>query len=127
MIEFFTVPPDQDRAFRAAWTAAAAPGTTLHRALRDDAQPRFAALSEPGGPDAGVLLLVEFDGDAARWAPVFARWTPRQGCIAARLDGAVAVVHWSSPLMYQRAVQREGDLVAALAFPTRGGLYARSR
>ncbi|MDA0162203.1 hypothetical protein OM076_18165 [Solirubrobacter ginsenosidimutans] len=126
MIEFFTVPPGEDDAFRAAWTDAAAPATTLHRALRDDTQPRFAALSAPGGPDAGVLLLVEFDGDDALWPPVFARWTPRQGFIEARLDGGVAAVHWSSPLMYQRAVQAEGDLVAALPFPTRAALYARA-
>ncbi|HEY6886432.1 MAG TPA: hypothetical protein VI300_01595 [Solirubrobacter sp.] len=126
MIDFFTVPGGEDDAFRAAWTAAAVSGATLHRALRDDTQPRFAALSDPGGPDAGVLLLVEFAGDAALWQPVFARWTPRQGFIEARLDGAVAAVHWSSPLMYQRAVQAEGDLVAALPFPVRAALYARA-
>jgi hypothetical protein len=126
MIEFFTVPPGEDDAFRAAWTAAAAPGATLHRALREDGQPRFAALSDPGGPDAGALLLVGFAGEPALWQPVFASWTPRQGFIEARVDGAVVAVHWSSPLMYQRAVQAEGDLVAALGVPTRAGLYARA-
>ena len=126
MIEFFTVGPDEDAAFLAAWTAAAVAGATLHRALRDDTQPRFAALSAPAGPEAGALLLVEFAGEAALWQPVFARWTPRQGFIGARLDAGVAAVHWSSPLMYQRAVQAEGDLVAALPFPTRAGLYARA-
>jgi hypothetical protein len=73
------------------------------------------------------LLLVEFEGDAARWEPVFACWAPRQGFIGARLDGDVAVVHWSSPLMYQRAVQALGDLIAALPFPTRGALYVSRR
>jgi hypothetical protein len=126
MIEFFTVPPGEDDAFRAALAGAAVPGATLHRALRDETQPRYAALSDPGGPAAGALLLVEFEGDDALWQPVFDRWTPRQGFIGARLDGAVAVVHWSSPLMYQRAVQAEGDLVAALPFPTRAALYARA-
>jgi hypothetical protein len=125
MIELFTVTPDQDDAFLTAWTAAAAPGATLHQALRDDVQPRFAALSEPGGPDAGALLLVEFAGDAALWEPVFARWAPRQGCIATWVEGDVAAVHWSSPLMYQRAVQALGDLIAALPFPTRTALYLR--
>src|SRR3954454_24362608 len=89
MIEFFTVPSGEEDAFRAAWTQAAAVGATLHRALREDAQPRFAALSDPGGPDAGVLLLVEFDSDPALWEPVFERWTPRQGFIGARLDEGV--------------------------------------
>ena len=64
MIEFFDVPPAEDEAFLAAWTSAAAPGATLHRALREDIQPRFAAL-DPGGPDGGVLLLVAFDGEPA--------------------------------------------------------------
>ena len=123
MIEFFTVAPEEDEAFRAAWAAAARPGATLHRALRDDVQPRFAAL-DPGGPDAGVLLLVEFDGDAVAWEPVFARWTGRQGFIRARLSDGVAVIHWSSPLMYDRAVRALGDLVAALPFPHRAALYA---
>ena len=126
MIEFFTVPSADQDAFRAAWAQAAAPGATLHRALREDVQPRFAALSHPGGPDAGVLLLVEFDSDPALWEPVFARWTPRQGFIGARFDEGVAAVHWSSPLMYQRAVQALGDLASALPFPTRAGLYARA-
>jgi hypothetical protein len=123
MIEFFTVPPEDDEAFLAAWTAASQPGATLHQALRDDIQPRFAAL-DPGGPNTGVLLLVEFEGDAALWEPVFARWAPRQGFIDARVRGDVAVVHWSSPLMYARAVKADGDLVAALPLPTRAALYS---
>jgi hypothetical protein len=127
MIEFFDVPPDADEAFLAAWTAAAPAGATLHQALRDDTRHRFAALSEPGGPDAGALLLTEFEGDPAPWEPVFARWAPRQGYIDARLDGDVAVVQWSSPLMYQRAVGALGDLIAALPFPTRAALYRGDR
>ena len=126
MIEFFRVPADEDEAFLAAWTAAAPAGATLHRALRPDVQPRFAAL-DPGGPDGGVLLIVAFEGDPAAWEPVLARWSARQGFIAARLDRDVAVVHWSSPLMYHRAVQAVGDLVAALGFPTRAALYGRVR
>jgi hypothetical protein len=125
VIEFFTVPPAADAAFLAAWSDAAHPGATLHQALREDLQPRFAALSDPSGPDAGALFLIEFEGDATLWDAVFARWAPRQGCIATRVDGDVAAVHWSSPLMYARAFQAEGDLVAALPFGTRGGLYVR--
>jgi hypothetical protein len=116
------VPPGEDDAFLAAWTAAAPRGATLHVALRDDIQPRFAAL-DPGGPDEGALLLVAFDGDEAAWTPVFDAWRPRQGFIDAYVTGDVAVAHWSSPLMYARAVSALGDLVAALPFRTRAALY----
>jgi hypothetical protein len=125
MIEFFDVPPAEDEAFLAAWSSAATTGATLHQALREDVQPRFAAL-DPGGPGSGVLLLVSFDGDAAAWRPVFDAWRPRQGFIDADVSGDVAVVHWSSPLMYARAVDALGDLVALLPFPTRAGLYRRT-
>jgi hypothetical protein len=116
MIEFFDVPPDADEAFLDAWTAAAPPGATLHQALRDDIQPRFAALSDPGGPDAGALLLISAPTD---WDALVARWTGRQGFISARLDGEIGVVRWSSPLMYQRTIQALGDL----AFSPRAALY----
>jgi hypothetical protein len=39
------------------------------------------------------------------------------------VTGDVAVAHWSSPLMYARAVSALGDLVAALPFRTRAALY----
>jgi hypothetical protein len=80
-----------------------------------------------GGPDTGVLLLIEFDGDPALFEPVFARWAPRQGFIESRLSDGTALVHWSSPLMYARAVKAEGDLLAALPFSTRAALYKWSR
>ena len=127
MIEFFDVPPDADEAFLRGVDRRRAGGRDAAPALRDDVQPRFAALSDPGGPDAGALLLVEFDGDAALWQPVFARWTPRQGFIERAARRHVAAVHWSSPLMYQRAVQALGDLVAALPFQTRAALYVSRR
>jgi hypothetical protein len=111
-IELFDVPPGEDEAFLAAWTSAAPPGASLHIALRDDVQPRYAALSDPPGPADGVLLIAAAPAD---WNAVLARWTPRQGFISARLEGAVAVVHWSSPLMYQRAVQAHGELLPAAA------------
>jgi hypothetical protein len=109
MIEFFDVPPDADQAFLAAWNAAAEHGTTLHRALREDTQPRFAALSDPEGPDAGALLLVSAPAD---WDDLVAGWAGRQGFISARLDGDVGVVHWSSPLMYARALRETGKAPA---------------
>jgi len=95
------------------------------RIVREDMQPRFAAL-DPGGPDGGVLLLVAFDGEPDAWRPVFDAWRPRQGFIDADMAGEVAVVHWSSPLMYARAVNALGDLIARLPFPTRAGLYRRT-
>ena len=59
MVEFFDVRNEDEAAFRAAWTAAAPAGATLHRALREDVRPRFAALSDPPGPDGGALLLAD--------------------------------------------------------------------
>ena len=55
----------------------------------------------------------------------------RRGYLGARLlrdpdQRVVAVVHWSSPLMYARAVREEGDLIAALPFPGRPALYLRA-
>ena len=41
--------------------------------------------------------------------------SPRHGFIYARLDGDLVVAHWSSPLMYQRAVQAAGELVERAA------------
>lgn len=96
MVEFFDVRNADEAAFLEAWSAAAPPGATLHRALRPDVQPRYAALSDPPGPDAGVLLLTSrpIALDPLR---------NRQGFIAARRDGDVTVIHWSSPLMVARA------------------------
>jgi hypothetical protein len=55
----------------------------------------------------------------------------RQGYVGARMlrdpDARfVAVVHWSSPLMYARAVRAEGDLIAALPFTGHPALYVRA-
>jgi hypothetical protein len=133
VIELFSVPPDQDEAFIALWRADAAPGAALWRALRADARLRFASL--PSSARDGVLLLVPFDvaaGDEARflaaWEPVRAVFAARQGFVSARLlrdsdAHFVAVVHWSSPLMYDRAVRQEGDLIAALPFAGQPALY----
>jgi hypothetical protein len=78
---------------------------------------------------------VPFDippGEEARfheaWEPVREIFTRRQGFVGAQVlhehDGRiVAVVHWSSPLMYDRAVRAEGDLIAALPFTGHPALY----
>jgi Antibiotic biosynthesis monooxygenase len=138
VIELFAVPPQEDEAFLAAWRAEAPPGATLHRALRPDVQHRFAGLAA-GGPDAGggVLLIVPFEVAAgeeerfrAAWEEVRAVLSTRRGYLGAQLLRSpdarrVAVVHWSSPLMYARAVREEGDLIAALPFPAQPALYLR--
>ena len=139
MIELFAVPPGEDAAFLAAWAAEAPPGATLHRALRADVPHRFASL-EAGGPDAagGVLLIVPLEvpeGEEQRfqaaWEEVRTVLSGRRGHLGAQLlrdrdERIVAVVHWSSPLMYARAVREEGDLIAALPFPGHPALYLRA-
>ena len=97
---------------------------------------RFAALAS-GAPD-GVLLIAPFDVPAgeddrflAAWEAVRAAFSARQGHLSAQLQRSrdarfVAVVHWSSPLMYARAVREEGDLIAEMTFPAHAALYVRA-
>lgn len=139
MIELFAVAPDEDDAFLAAWAAEARPGATLHRALRPDVPRRFASL-ERGGADGagGVLLIVPFDVPTgeddrflAAWEAVREVLSARRGYLGAQLLPSpearfVAVVHWSSPLMYTRALREDGDLIAALPFTSRPALYVRA-
>ena len=108
LIDFFTVPPGDDEAFLAAWAAEGR--GVLVRALRDDVQPRYASL--PDAPAGGVVLLAP----GAEWPAAF---TGRQGFLGARVIDGVLVAHWSSPLMYARAVRAEGDLLPGAL------LYAR--
>jgi len=100
---------------------------------------RFASLASdaPAGP-GGVLLIVPFEvpeGEERRfraaWEPVRTAFSARRGCLGAVLtdsrDAAiVAVVHWSSPLMYARAVRDGGDAIAALPFRGHPALYVRA-
>ena len=137
VIELFAVPPHEDEAFLAAWAAEAPPGSTLHRALRADVAHRFASPS-PGAPDdaGGVLLIVPFEVPAgaddrflAAWEAVREVFSARRGYIGAQLLRSpdarfVAVVHWSSPLMYARAVREDGDLIASLPFAGHAALYS---
>jgi hypothetical protein len=139
VIELFAVAPHEDEAFLAAWAAEAPPGATLHRALRADVAHRFASLSS-GAPDdaGGVLLIVPFEVPAgedgrflAAWEAVREVFAARRGYIGAQLLRSadarfVAVVHWSSPLMYARTLRAEGDLIAALPFPAQAALYVRA-
>jgi hypothetical protein len=99
---------------------------------------RFASLAS-GGPDdeGGVLLIVPFaapEGEDERflaaWERVAEVFAHRRGFLGAQLLPSpgtrfVAVVHWSSPLMYARTVREEGDLIAALPFPGDPALYLR--
>ena len=139
VIELFAVPPEEDAAFLAAWAAEAPLGATLHRALRADVPERFASLPA-GAADAGggVLLIAAFDvpggeddGFLTAWERVRAVFSARQGHLGAQLLRSadarfVAVVHWSSPLMYARAVHQEGDLIAGIPFPGHAALYVRA-
>ena len=110
-----------------------------YRALRTDVPLRFASLAS-GAPDAagGVLLIVPFEvptGDddrfRAAWETVRELFSARRGYLGAQLLPSpdtrfVAVVHWSSPLMYARTVREEGDVIAALPFRGDAALYARA-
>ena len=139
MIELFAVAPDEDAAFLEAWDAEAAPGARLYRALRRDVRLRFASLSS-GAPDGGggVLLIVGFEVPAgeddrflAAWEAAREVFSARRGYLGAQLLPSpdarfVAVVHWSSPLMYARSVREDRDVIAALPFPSQAALYVRA-
>ena len=136
----------------AAWRPAGP--VTLLRALRADDALRYVALGpdldapaydvvhEDGEPEqAGGVRLIAFfevpDGGDRRlgegWERVRALLAARQGYIGSRLyrsaDPAgfrfVALVRWSSPLMYARALQQPevADAAAALPFPFQSALY----
>jgi len=96
MVEFFDVRNADEASFREAWAGAAPDGAVLYRALREDVRPRYAALSDPPGPDGGVLLLTT---EPIELTPL----RGLQGFIAGWVDEDVTVVHWSSPLMVARA------------------------
>jgi hypothetical protein len=82
-----------------------------------------------------VLLIVPFevpegedDRFLAAWETAREVLSRHRGYLGAQLLPSpharfVAVVHWSSPLMYARAVREEGDVIAALPFPGHPALY----
>jgi hypothetical protein len=124
-LDLFAVAPHEDEAFLASWIAAAPPGETLYRALRADVPFRYASL--PIEAREGVMLIVPLDhGFEPAWEGVRDVLSTRQGFLAAHLLHDVAVVHWSSPLMYARAVREEGDPVAALPLRSQPVLYVRA-
>ena len=154
VFESFDVPPEADAAFLADWAAdRPAGGALLCRALRADVRPRYVALGpaaggasgephelvwEEGAPEGagGVLLIEPFAVPAGGEEPFLAGWdvlrerfAARRGYLGAQLyrgpDRFVAVVRWSSPLMYARTLQQQEvrDAVAALPFPGRPALY----
>jgi len=128
-------------------TSGELPGLVL-RALRDDVPvpvwvfsaaavaPESAAyelIAEDGDVDgAGGVRLVELFADTAEltaWAAVHALLGARQGYLGTRVyrgeTDLVALLRWSSPLMYQRALQQPeiAAAVAALGFERRADLY----
>lgn len=112
MIELYSVAPGQDDAFLAAFAQDRPPGHTLYKALRDDARHRFASIDGP--PRDGALLIIAGDHDLTPFKG-------RQGFLTTERHGDLALIHWSSPLMYARAV-------AALSVPlarAERSLYAR--
>jgi hypothetical protein len=81
--------------------------------------PRFVAVdaagvvSEDGEPEgAGGVILVAFLDDAAAWERLRVVLAPRQGYLGSRRYPDAALVRWSSPLMWARAL-REPDIAAA--------------
>ena len=144
-IGLFSVPTGEDDDFLAAWASDGAPGATLYRALRDDAEFRFAEIAEdggayavvrtegPAGAEAGCLLINPFevreDEDErflAAWEEARAALDGARGYLGSRLHHApeadyrfVDVTRWSSPLMAFRARATAG----ALPHPSHPTLY----
>jgi hypothetical protein len=128
----------------------ASPGSSglVLRALRDDVPVRFYAFSpEAIGPESEAYEVVAEDGDVdgaggvrlvealagvaelKAWAEVHRRFRGRQGYLGTRVHrgdrDCVVLMRWSSPLMYQRAMQQPEIAAAAgaLGFERRAALY----
>jgi hypothetical protein len=126
-VDLFAVPPGADAEFLADWGAEER-AAALYRALRDDADFRFAAIgpdgpyavaSEEGAPDTegGCLQIEPFEVPASDDAAFLTAWDEsraalagRRGYLGARLLHAdaetfrfVGLTRWSSPLMAFRA------------------------
>ncbi len=104
----------------------------------------YEVVHEDGEPDApgGAVLITPFEVPAAddeRFVPHWTRlrelFAPRQGYLGARLHHStgpadfryVAIVRWSSPLMYARTLQQPeiAQAITELPFPGRPALYLR--
>lgn len=79
---------------------------------------------EPAGA-GGVVLLAFLDGQEEAWEALRGLLAPRQGYLGSRRyrgeAGSVALVRWSSPLMYARALREPA--IGAAADGLRAGLY----
>jgi heme-degrading monooxygenase HmoA len=144
-IGLFSVPTGEDDDFLVAWASDGAAGATLYRALRDDAEFRFAEIAEDGGfyevvradgpadAEAGCVLINPFEVPKrdderflALWEAARDALADARGYLGSRLHHAPAadfrfvdVARWSSPLMLQRATQRPEFQAAAAAIPYR--------
>ena len=88
---------------------------------------RYASFAS-GAPEAVWSSSLPFEAAddrlLAAWEATVAVFAARQGFLGAQLHEGVGAVHWSSPLMYARAVREEGDVIAAIPFPSEPALYA---
>jgi hypothetical protein len=146
-------PPPEPRAWIALLESAdGRTGGVLYRALRADVAPRFVHITrdappppgaaaydivhEDGDPDGagGAVLIAPLDGDdelTARWEALREQLAGRQGYLGSRLyrsAGAadfrfVALVRWSSPLMYARTLRQPAAEQALAALPGEPALY----
>ena len=103
MIELYVVAPDEDEAFAQAFAADGPPGHTLYKALRDDTRHRFVSVDGP--PRPGAILIAPYDR-------ALHRFEGRQGLLGVERHGDLALVRWSSPLMYARTTEARGALYA---------------
>jgi heme-degrading monooxygenase HmoA len=106
----------------------------------------YEVVHEDGEPDGagGVLLVEPFEVPAgadeqflAGWARVRELFAARQGYLGTRLHRSVgpadfrfvAIVRWSSPLMFARTLQQPEveEAIAAAPFPGHPALYLLSR
>ena len=106
MIELYAVAAGEEEAFKLAFEQDGPDGFTLYKALRDDTPHRFAGVDGP--PRPGAILIAPYDEALHGFAG-------RQGFLGVERHGELAVVRWSSPLMYARATAARGALYAQVS------------
>ena len=96
------------------------PDADAHELVHEDGEPKG---------DGGVLLVGFLAGVPDGWEPLRALLSARQGYLGSQLyrgqAGFVAVVRWSSPLMYARALKDAeiAGAIGALPFAHQPALY----
>lgn len=147
-IAAFEQPPGSDEEFEALYRALRADVALRFVAVSSSefAHARaYELVHEDGEPDApgGAVLITPFEvpagGDedlVSHWARLRGLFAPRQGYLGSRLYHStgpadfryVAIVRWSSPLMYARTLQQPeiAQAVADMPFPGRPALYLRT-